>query len=161
MSDLLAMALACDQSRVFSFHFTPPLNNELFTDASDGHHNLTHNETGDQPEVHDITLQVMDELAYFLEALRAVPEGEGNLLENSIVLACSETSEGRTHSLDEMPIIIAGGAGRIQMGQHYRSYTQESASKVMLSLIRAMDVPAASFGADEAEATDGLSDIEI
>jgi hypothetical protein len=161
MSDLLAMALACDQTRVFSFHFTVPLNNELFTDASDGHHNLTHNESGDQPEVHNITVQVMDELAYLLETLRAVPEGEGNLLSNSIVLAASEVSEGRTHSLDEIPLIVAGGAGRIEMGQHYRSYTQESASKVMLSLIRAMDVPAASFGAGESEATDGLSDIEV
>jgi hypothetical protein len=161
MSDLLTMAMACDQSRVFSFHFTPPLTNELFSDASDGHHNLTHNETGDQPEVHDITLQVMDELAYLLEAMRAVPEGDGNLLENSIVLACSETSEGRTHDLNEIPILIAGGAGRIKMGQHHRSYTQDSASKVMLSLIRAMDVPAASFGADDSKATDGLSDIEV
>ncbi|MFT5680881.1 MAG: hypothetical protein ACI8RZ_001787 [Myxococcota bacterium] len=161
MSDMLAMALACDQTRVFSFHFTPPLNNELFTDTSDGHHNLTHNESGDQPEVHSITVQVMEELAYLLEALRAVPEGEGSLLDNSIVLAASETSEGRTHALDEIPLIVAGGAGRIAMGQHYRSYTQESASKVMLSLIRAMDVPAASFGAGESEATDGLSDIEV
>ena len=161
MSDLLAMALACDQTRVFSFHFTSPLNNELFTDTTDGHHNLTHNEGGDQPEVHSITVQVMEELAYLLEALRAVPEGEGSLLDNSIVLAASETSEGRTHALDEIPLIVAGGAGRIVTGQHYRSYTQESASKAMLSLIRAMDVPAASFGAGESEATDGLSDIEL
>jgi hypothetical protein len=61
-----------------------------------------------------------------------------------------------------MPIVIAGGAcGTLRQGVHYRSYTEENASKVMLSLVRAMDIPAASYGVDEAMATDGLGDIEV
>ena len=161
MSDLMAMALACDQTRVFTFQFTKPLTNALFTDASDGHHNLTHNEGGDQPEVHDITLEIVDEFAYLLGALDAIPEGDGTLLDNCIVLGCSETSEGRTHSLDEIPLVIAGGGcGRITTGYHHRSHTGDNVGKVMLSVLRAMDVPAASWGAGDSMVEEGLTAIE-
>ena len=160
MADMLAMALACDQSRVFHFHFTPCLYGGLFEGVSDGHHNLTHNEGGDQPEVHEITLQVMDELAYLLSALDAVPEGDGTLLDNTLVMAASEVSEGQTHSLDEIPLVFAGGH-QFKKNHHYRSYTQENISRAMLSVLRAMDIPEASYGEDEAKATDSLSAIEV
>jgi hypothetical protein len=60
-----------------------------------------------------------------------------------------------------MPLLICGGGcGAFKMNYHYRSYTQESASEAMLSVVRGMGIPAASYGADEGLATDGLSDIE-
>ena len=162
MAELLAMALACDQTRVFSFHFSRPLNNMLFENASDGHHNLTHNEGGDQPEVHDITLQIMESFADLLDVLRAVPEGDGTLLDHCLVLGASEHSEGRTHSVEEMPLLIAGGNGEVlKTGYHHRSYTRDNASKVMLSLVRAMGVIASDFGEDDARATEGLSELEV
>lgn len=160
MADMLAMALACDQSRVFHFQFSPPLYRGLFPDASDDHHNLTHNESGDQPEVNAITTYIMEEFAYLLGALDAVPEGDETLLDHTVVMACSEISEGRTHSLDELPLVFAG-AGAFKKNHHYRSYTQENASKAVLSVLRAMDIPAASYGQDETLATDSLSAIEV
>lgn len=162
MSRLLAMALACDQTRVFSYTLSNPLSNELWPDADDGHHNLTHHEPDDQPQVDAITTYNMTELAYFLEELRAIPEGDGTLLDSCLVMACSEVSEGRTHSLDEIPLVLAGGAcGKIVQGQHVRSYTQENVNRVSLSLIRAMGVNQASWGAGDNEVTDGLGDIEL
>lgn len=162
MSDLLAMALACDQSRVFSFAFTAPLNNLLFPGAPDGHHNLTHDEPGDQPTVDDIAIQVMTEYGYLLRALDAIPEGDETLLDHCCVMATSETSEGRTHSLDEIPFLLGGGmCGRLQAGIHYRSFTQDNASKAVLSVQRAMGVPALSWGRDDAYTEDGLSGIEV
>ncbi len=161
MVDLLAMALACDQTRVFGHFIDDPVSNVLFDGASDGHHTLTHNETGLQPEVNDITLQIMDEFAYLVEKLASIPEEGGTLLDNCVILGCSEVSLGQTHSLDDMPIVLAGGAcGALKTNLHFRSAYQENTSAVMLSLVRAMDIPATSFGADEGEATEGLSDIE-
>jgi hypothetical protein len=161
MCDLGALALACDQARVLSNFMTSPVNNILFPGATAGHHQLTHDEPGDQPQVHAIVLQVMEELAYMVEALRAVPEGEGTLLDSCALLATSDVSYGRTHSLDEFPIILAGGAGgALRQGLHYRSTTRESASKVHLTLLRALGVPAASFGEGASAAYDTLSAIE-
>ena len=104
----------------------------------------------------------MERFADFLGALDAIDEGDGTLLDNCLILGCSETSEGRTHSLDEIPILIAGGGcDRIVSGYHYRSHTQENASKVILSLLRAMDLPLSSWGSEDAQTSDGLTDIEL
>ncbi|MCB9777633.1 MAG: DUF1552 domain-containing protein [Alphaproteobacteria bacterium] len=158
---LTAMALACDQTRVLTFQFSQPLNGDLYGDAADGHHSLTHDEGGDQPTVHEITTTIIGELAYLLETLDAVPEGEGTLLDNSLVLACSETSEGKTHSLEELPLLLAGGGcGKLVTGRHVRSYTADNAGHVMLSVLRAMGVNRADWGDGDTYVSDGLSEIE-
>ena len=161
MADMIAMALACDQTRVFGHYLTDPVDDTLFEGTTGGHHDLTHNEPVFQEEVNDITKQIVGHYATLVDALRAVPELDGTLLDNCAVLGCSEVSEGRTHRLDEMPILIAGNAcGKLKQGIHYRSDTQENASKVMLTLLRAMDITAGSYGEDDAYTEEGLSAIE-
>lgn len=161
MAELTAMALACDQTRVLSYTFTKPLYNELFQDVSDGHHNLTHDEPGDQPQVESIATQVMGSLADFLAALDGIEEGDGTLLDHTLVMACSETSEGQTHSLEEIPLIFAGGAGGgVQMGRHVRSWTQENVNKALLSALRGMDLTLTSLGSGDTYTEDGVSELE-
>jgi hypothetical protein len=162
MVDILAMALACDQTRVFSHWFTHSVSDTLFPDTTDGHHRLTHDEPGDQPQVNSIDVYIMTELAYLIQKLESIAEGDGTLLDNCVVLATSDCSLGRQHRLEDYPIILAGSAGgRIVQGTHYHSASSENASKVLLSLVRAMDIPAASFGAEDGEVTDGLGAIEV
>lgn len=162
MCDVIALALACDQTRVFSHFLTAPVNNILFSGASAGHHQLTHDEPGDQPQVHNIILQLIEELAYMIDALRRIPEGDSTLLNNCAILATSDISYGRTHSLDEFPIIIAGTAGgSLKKGTHYRSPSKENASKVHLTIMRALGISTPSFGLASASATDTLSALEV
>ena len=160
-AQMTAYALACDQTRVFSNWFTHPVNNLLFTDAPTGHHELTHNEPDPQPEVHKITVQIIEALAAQIAALDAVQEGAGTLLDHMVVLGCSETGLAKTHSMEEMPVVLAGSAGgKLKTGLHYRSEGGENTSKVMLSLCRAVGADIASYGAEGGEAKDGLSAIE-
>ncbi len=162
MVDMLAMAFACDQTRVFGHYLVDPVSNPLFPGASAGHHNLTHDEGGDQPEVNAITIQIVQELAYLLERFDSIPEADGTLLDNCCILGCTEVSLGQTHSLDDMALLLGGGlCGTLQTGLHHRSYTQESSSKLMLSILRAMDILAPSFGTDDAYTESGLSEIEV
>ncbi|MCB9742644.1 MAG: DUF1552 domain-containing protein, partial [Alphaproteobacteria bacterium] len=161
MADLLAMSLACDQTRVFFMQLHPPLSNVLYPDATDGHHNLTHDEPGDQPQCNAITQAAVGEYANLLATLDAIPEGEGSLLDSCLVLGTSEHSEGRTHSLDEIPLMIGGGAcGRIRTGLHVRSYSQENINKPMLSVLRAMGLAMPSWGEGDTYTEDGLSELE-
>lgn len=160
MCDILALAVACDQTRVFSNAFTLGLTNVLFPGAADGHHKLTHDEPGDQPQVHNIVLQIIAEYAYMVEAFRAIPEGDGRLIDNCAILALSEHSLGKTHSLDDMPILIGGSAcGQLVTGTHYRSLG-ENASKLHLSMMRVMGARRAEFGMDDARVTESLTGIE-
>ena len=161
MADLVAMALACDQTRVFSYAYTYPVNNILFPGMPAGHHRLTHDEPGAQPQVDAIVKQIIEQLGVFIERLRAVQEGDGTLLDNCAMLATSDTSFGRNHSLSDYPIVIAGTAcGALKRGLHYRSPSGENTSKVLLSLVRAVGLRAASFGEDDGYVTEGLGAIE-
>jgi hypothetical protein len=147
---MLAMAFACDQTRVFSHWFSDPVNDQLYDGISAGHHDLTHNEGGGQPQVADITERIVARYADLLTELDALPEGDGTVLDHCTILGCSEVSLGQTHSILDMPILIGGGcSGAIRTDQHYASLGQESVSKVALSLIQAVGIRAASFGVDE------------
>jgi hypothetical protein len=161
MADLSAVALACDLTRVLSFWYCDPLSNLLHPNATSGHHQLTHDEPGDQPQVTEIIMGAQRSLAYLIERLREIPEGESTLLDQCALLATTDVSEGKTHQIDEYPILIAGRAGgALKVGHHYRSLTKENASHVALSLTRALGVPAASYGLDEAFVDSGLSAVE-
>jgi len=162
MCDLMAMAMACDQTRVASNFITYPVNNELFPGISAGHHNLTHDEVGDQPEVREIVRMILGEYAYMIEAMRSINEGDGNLLDNSIVLGTTDVSLGRVHDLTEFPIILAGGGcGAIKTDFHYRSTTAENTTKVLLTLIRSMGINMTGFGDDDAYTEDSLGEILV
>ena len=162
MSQMIAMALACDQTRVVNYAFTSPLNNILYDFTDMGHHSLTHNESGDQPLVQKVTEFAMEQASVFLQALDSIPEGDGTLLDNCAILISSEVSEGRAHSLDEYPLVLAGSAGgRLQQNLHYRSHSIENANKFTLSVLRAMGMNLVSFGAGDSLVTDGLTALEV
>jgi hypothetical protein len=161
LAELSAMALACDQTRVLSFWYSDPLSDVLYPGASAGHHQLTHDEPGDQPQVHGIVTGIVEGLGHLIRTMKDTPEGDGSLLDSVALLATTDVSEGRTHQIDEYPIVVAGTAcGALRTGFHYRSRTKENASQVVLSLLRAMDVPAASFGEGDGQADVGLSVLE-
>ncbi len=160
-AEMLAMAMACDLTRVGSFWYSDPLNNTLYPDATAGHHQLTHDEPGDQPQVHEIVLSAMRSFADLLTALSNVPEGDGTLLDHMALLGTTDVSYGRTHQIDEFPMILAGRAGgKLKVGEHVRSATPENAGRIPLTLMRTMGLAAASYGQDEAFTEDGLSEVE-
>jgi hypothetical protein len=162
MADLVVMALACDQTRVFSDWFSTPVNNVLYPGTTAGHHQLTHDEPDPQPQVDSIIVYTMTELAYLIGALAAVPEGDSTLLDHCAILATTDVSYGRTHAIDEYPILIAGAAGgALRTGVHYRSPASENTSKVLLTLARAMGLPLDAYGKDGGLVTSGLSAIEV
>jgi hypothetical protein len=142
MSELIAMALACNQTRVFSMMFTGSVAGTVFWQANitGGHHQLTHDEPGIQPLVQASTVFTMQMFAILLNALKAVPEGAGNVLDNTAILASTDTSDGRFHNIRDYPILVGGKGGGFfkYPGVHYRSPTgSESSSTVLLSVLRA------------------------
>ena len=161
-SELLALALACDQTRVFTEVLTRPVGNYLFPSSSVGHHRLTHDEPGDQPEVKAVVIQIMEQFATLINALDAVPEGDGTLLDHTYLVGTSEVSLGRSHSLEDLPFLIAGGGGQtLRSGVHYHSTGGESTSSAWLSLMRATGLRQAEWGVDGQYTNTGLSSIEV
>jgi hypothetical protein len=149
MAQLVALALACDQTRVFSLLFSGSVGGTTYPELkiSTNHHSLTHDEAGAQPQVQAITTFIMARFAALLEALHGVPEGAGTLLDRVVILASSDCSEGQPHSIDNYPILVAGGGGGalVHPGIHVNGQSG-NASDVLLTLLQAMDVPRTELG---------------
>ena len=162
MTELAVMAYACDLTRVLSYYYSDGVSDCLYPNATAGHHQLTHDEPGDMPQVQMITQSIMEDFAYYLEALRAVPEGDGNLLDNSLILGTTDVSYARTHQIDEYPLLLAGTAGgAIQTGMHYRSTTKENAGHIPFTILNAMGVVTGEWGLDEGMVTSGVGALEL
>ena len=163
MSDLIAMALACDQTRVFSVMFSGSVGYTVFSDIgiTTGHHDLTHDEAGDQPQVQASTVYTMEQFAVLLAALKAIPEGAGNLLDSCAILASSDTADGRDHSITNYPILVAGSAGgKLKFPSvHYKS-NGENTTMVLLSILRSVGLSLTEFGTGGGRVTTSCTAIE-
>lgn len=171
VADLLAIALACDVSRVFTYQLNGMQADTVFwqVGGEQGAHVQTHDDRG-LPEgetlapqferVHLSVVFIMEQLTTLLEALDRIPEGDGTVLDHSAIYATSEVADGTRHTIDDMPIVVAGGAGgALVPGMHYRASGGANATDVPLTLMRAVGVDAASFGAGESASTRHVSEL--
>jgi hypothetical protein len=86
-------------------------------------------------------------LAYFLEKLRATPDGDGNLLDHSMILYGSSMSNGNQHDHDPLPILLAGAAsGQLKGGRHVTYAPHTPMSNLLLSILDRFGVRQESFG---------------
>jgi hypothetical protein len=123
MIDMQVMAWQTDMTRVASFMLGRDGSNRAYREIgiSDGHHSISHHQ-GDPEKVEKLIK--IDELhvgmfAYLLKKLKETPDGEGTLLDHSMVLFGSSISESNIHTHDDLPIVLAGGAsGRLQGNRH-------------------------------------------
>ncbi|MBC8132062.1 MAG: DUF1552 domain-containing protein, partial [Deltaproteobacteria bacterium] len=155
MSDLLAVTLACDLTRIFSVHFSGSFGSTVYWQAdaaiTAGHHDMTHNEAGAQPQVQACTTFMMAQLAYLLTKLKSTPDIDGKtILDNVVILGSSDVADGLSHSYTDYPIVVAGGgSGYLKNpGVHYKG-NKENTSNVLLTVMRAAGSKIASVGTDK------------
>ena len=168
MSELVALALACDLTRVFSVQFSTCGSGVIIhtAGATDGLHRTCHDEPlsgspATQPIVHAATIFTMEQLAYFLDQLSAVPMGAGSLLDHCSVMCTSEHTDGRIHSYQDFPMMIAGhGGGRLLGDVHHRAAGDTSITRGVLTALRGGGVEAAEFGTEDGLTRDGISELE-
>lgn len=160
MGQLLAVALQCDLTRVFSFMLTAPATTHVFGNLGvpDGMHKICHD--GAYEYVRSITEHQMHAFARLLDQLAAAtdPMG-GSILDRSLIYATSEYGEGWQHSTKEMPVmLVGGGAGKVKRGAHARE-PGGNLCKAQVTLLRALGIDTPSFGFNGAETSDQFSEL--
>lgn len=124
MTDLMLMAVACDQTRVFNMFYASAFSATIKPGYDKPHHTATHEEAVDpalgyQPNTSWFTRRAMEEWAYFVSALASIREGDGTLLDNSLIYATTDQSFAKIHAIDGIPMFTAGTAGgRVKTGLH-------------------------------------------
>jgi hypothetical protein len=164
MAKLLAMGLACNQTRVFNMIHTPGLSETYLAGKNKIYHQITHDEPTDaqlgyQIETSKLAGLVMEGFGAFLNELDAIKEGDGTLLDHSLVFGFSDTGYAKIHALENIPMLLAGGAnGRHKAGQHIAT-KGEPVTRVSLTAMQLAGVPVGEFGAGGMKTSRPLSEV--
>ncbi len=161
MCDLLVLAFQTDVTRIATCMFGREGSEQRYTmvGVNEGHHELTHHR-GDPAKiakVRTINTFHIEQFAGFLAKLKAIPEGEGTLLDNCMIAYGSGNSDGNRHTHNDLPLLLAGkGGGTIKTGQHLRFADETPVNNLWLALLVRMGAPTARLG-DSTGVLEGLS----
>jgi len=151
MLDLMVLAFQGDVTRVSTFAYANEGSTKPypFIGVPEGHHDLSHH--GNDPKKHEKIQKInrfhMEQFAYFLAKLKATPEGDGTLLDNSMIVYGSAIADGNKHNHNELPILLAGkGGGTIKSGRHVRFPKNTPLNNLYLSMLDRMDASVESLG---------------
>lgn len=164
LAQLLVMALACNQTRVFNMALSSAASNLRKAGDPVAFHELTHEEPVDeklgfQPKATFFIERSMETFATMLKLMDSVKEGAGTLLDNSLVLATSESNFAKIHSVNNLPIMVAGSAGgRWKSGQHI-SGNGDASSRVGLTIQQALGMPVTSWGDGAMQTSKPISEV--
>ncbi|MDB6148720.1 MAG: hypothetical protein JWQ44_168 [Chthoniobacter sp.] len=160
MCDMMVLAFQSDTTRVCTFMLANEGSNRSYRNigVNDGHHSLSHHQ-GDQAKqmkIREINRFHIQQYAYVLNRLRSIPEGEGTLLDNCMIVYGSGLADGDAHQHDNLPLVMAGrGGGSILPGRHLRYSSETPMGNLLVSMLERMGTPVDSFG-DSTGALRGL-----
>jgi hypothetical protein len=149
--DLLALAFACDLTRIASVQFSTAINAIGFpwlNSTAEGH-NLSHRGPSDTAAKDQLTQRARwyaEQIAYLARQLAAVTEGDRTMLDNTVMVWGNELSLGNSHSHKEIPFMLLGSAGgRLRTGR-YLQFGAQPHNRLLISLLQVMGVEATTFG---------------
>jgi len=160
MFDLLTLAFQSDTTRISSFILAHDGSNRPypFIQVSEGHHDLSHhgNDEAKKAKIAKINRFHISQLAYFVEKLKSIKEGDGTLLDNCMIVYGSGIGDGNRHNHDNLPVLLAGkGGGTIQTGRHVRYERETPMNNLFLSMLDRVGAPIERLG----DSTGRLPDI--
>jgi hypothetical protein len=152
MFDLLALAWAGDLTRIATFMVSRELSNRLYprSGVNEGFHNASHH-SGIPANIERLAklneYHTRTTIAYFLHKLADTPDGDGTLLDHSIVVYGSGMANPNQHDHDPLPMLLAGGgSGRLEGGRHLHAAEGTPFANLLVTVLDKLDVPVASFG---------------
>jgi hypothetical protein len=151
MYDLLALAWQTGITRISTFMLAKELSNAVYPKSGvrDSFHILSHHSN---VEANKARFAVLNRyhvglFAYFVDKLSKLPDGDGTLLDHSVVLYGSGMSDGNSHNHDPLPIVLAGRAGGTLKGnRHIRQKDLTPMSNMLLAILGKLGCPEEHFG---------------
>ena len=161
---LIAHALACGQTRIFHITLGNAFSTLRLPGEPSAYHALTHEEPidtdlGYQPKCKELGERCMHFFLELLQSMDKIQEGEGTLLDRSVIFAYTDHGEARLHSMKNMPVFTAGGAGgRIKTGMHIAA-EGDAATRVGFTIQKALGVVNNRWGAESNEVTTPYNEV--
>jgi hypothetical protein len=151
MNDMIVLAFRLDQTRVASFMLANEGSNRKFPNLgiADGHHGLSHHggDVAKMDKIRAINRFQSELFGDLLGKLQGVQEGEGSLLDHSMILFGSAIADGNRHNHDELPVLLAGGGnGALTPGRHVRYERGTPLSNLFVSMLQTAGIETDRFG---------------
>jgi hypothetical protein len=160
MFDMMALAYQADMTRVFSFMMARELSQRSYPQIGvpDPHHATSHHQ--DNPEKLAKLVKIQNYhltlVTRFLDKLRATPDGDGNLLDHTVLLYGSCLSNSNIHNHNPLPtLLVGGGAGRLKGGRHLKYPENTPMANLLLTVLNKVGVPVEKVG----DSTGTLADV--
>ncbi|AKF07251.1 DUF1552 domain-containing protein [Sandaracinus amylolyticus] len=155
--DLAVLSLGCGITRVASIMWSHPVSPTHVRDttATLGNHDASHYGNADSDTARQfVALKrwFAERFAELIEKLATTPDGEGTLLDSTVVMLCSELGDSNAHDHKRVPFVVAGGAGVRLRGNRFIDYRgghggeNEAHSKLLVSIAQAVGVPVDTYG---------------
>ena len=152
--DLMAMAIACDITRVSTLMWSNSTANHVlsFVDPSisEGHHTIAHKGDEDNAKIAqntNINTWYATQLAGLIDRLKAIPEGDGTVFDSTVILWTNEQAKGNNHDRRDLPYVIAGSAaGHFNTGRYVEFDGDVGHNRMLVSMLNAMGIEADEFG---------------
>jgi hypothetical protein len=151
MFDLMALAYQADLTRVFTFMMAREVSQRTYPNlgVTEPHHSISHH--GQRPaaiEGHTkVNTHHVDLFARFIERLRATPDGEGSLLDHSVIVYGSGMSDGNGHTGGPLPTAVVGkGIGAVRGNRHVATAPQTPMANLLVTLAQKFGVEQETFG---------------
>jgi hypothetical protein len=149
--DLLALAYQTDLTRISTFMLAREVSGRAYPEigVSDSHHPLSHHQ--DEPakleRLHKINEYQLRQFAYLVEKLDAIPEGDGSMLDSTLLLYGTGISDSNTHFHDDLPIALVGGKNAGVKGGRYIRYPADTPlANLHVTILEKLGVPVEAFG---------------
>jgi hypothetical protein len=151
MFDLMHLAFQTDTTRISTFLLAHDGSNRTFPEIEvhSAHHELSHHRSNPQTleNIGKIDRFYIEQLAYFLKKMRDTPEGEGSLLDHSMIVYGGGIADGNRHNHDDLPVLLAGkGNGSLKPGRLIEAPKGTPMTNLYLSLLDRMGAKAQRIG---------------
>ncbi len=151
MFDLLVLAYQTDLTRVGTFMLSREVSGRAYPEIGvpDSHHGCSHhqNDPAKLEKLAKINTFHMQQFAYFLGRLQSTPDGDGTLLDHSMLIYGSGISDGNIHFHLDLPVVMAGGGGgTLKGGRHLRYANDTPLTNLYVSVLGKLGVPVEQFG---------------
>ncbi len=151
MFDLQVLAFQTDMTRVSTFMMGREQSNRAFPEIGipDSHHPLSHHRNDPEKIAKVIQINIYHSklFAYFLEKMRDTPDGDGSLLDSSLIVYASSLSDGNQHLVQNLPVLLFGdGGGQFKTGRHLRFSEDTPMSNLYLTLLDHYGIGLENFG---------------
>ena len=151
MFDLMKLAYEADITRIFTFMMAREISNRTYPQVgvAEGHHAVSHH--ANRPEKIEWNARIqgyhVSLFTRFLDKLDSTADGDGSLLDNSLLLYGSNMSNSNAHDHFPLPnVLIGGGRGRHNGGQHVREVDHTPMTNLILTMLHKADVPIEELG---------------